>query len=188
MAFLQQNENKNTHRKMMTTIKTLRFFLENIKSEHREPQNIPPFQLDQYLQEFFIGIRKETKDPNASENISQYQPGSLDGCQSMINRYLRINNYGHDIITDQLFTKSRECLKAKKKNLRKLGFGNRPNAAEALDSEDEDGLFECGAFGADNPDSRISALWYMNTVHFGLQGSHEHRQLKWGILFCRPTR
>jgi hypothetical protein len=100
----------------------------------------------------------------------------------MINRYLRINKYGHDIITDQLFTKSRECLKTKKKNLKIFGFGNRPNAAEALDSEEEDEHFECGAFGADNPDSLISALWYMNTVHFGLRGSHDHRQLKWGDI------
>ena len=44
-AFPQQNENKNTHRKMMTTIKTLRNCLVNIKSEHREPQNIPLFNL-----------------------------------------------------------------------------------------------------------------------------------------------
>lgn len=179
--FLQINENKNTQRKMVTAIKTLKNFLINCKNESREPQNIPPVLLDEYLQEFFIGIRKDNKNNNNnSENDTQYQPGSLDGFQTMINRHLRLNNYGHDIITDQIFTKSRECLKAKKKNLKKLGFGNRPNAAEAVDSEEEDELFQSGAFGTENPDSLISALWYMNTMHFGLRGSHEHRQLKWG--------
>jgi hypothetical protein len=60
------------------------------------------------------------------------------------------------------------------------GLGNRPNASEAVNSEDEDELYDSGAFGQNNPDSLITTIWYMNTVHFGLRGSHEHRQLKWG--------
>jgi len=63
-----------------------------------------------------------------------------------------------------------------------MGLGNRPNAAEALEPEDEDELYNCGAFGTENPDSLLSTLWFMNTVHFGLRGSHEHRQLKWGDI------
>jgi hypothetical protein len=46
-------------------------------------------------------------------------------------------------------------------------------------AEDEDELYDSGAFGQNNPDSLITTIWYMNTVHFGLRGSHEHRQLKW---------
>ena len=77
------------------------------------------------------------------------------------------------------FQQSRDCLNAKKKHLKEMGLGNRPNAAEALEPEDEEELYNCGAFGTENPDSLLSILWLMNTVHFGLRGSHEHRQLKW---------
>jgi hypothetical protein len=51
-----------------------------------------------------------------------------------------------------------------------MGLGNRPNAAEALEPEDEEELYNCGAFGTENPDSLLSILWLMNTVHFGLRG------------------
>jgi hypothetical protein len=61
----------------------------------------------------------------------------------------------------------------KKQHLKEMGLGNRPNAAEALKPEDEEELYNCGAFGTENPDSLLSTLWFMNTVHFGLRGSHE---------------
>ena len=140
----------------------------------------PPEELDTYLQEFYVEIRKEVKNDNVPEVEKQYQPGSLESFQQMINRYLRLNNYGKDISRDIEFKKSRECLVAKKKHLKQLGLGNRPHASEAVNSEDEDELYDSGAFGQNNPDSLITTIWYMNTVHFGLRGSHEHRQLKWG--------
>ncbi|CAG2216381.1 unnamed protein product [Mytilus edulis] len=67
-------------------------------------------------------------------------------------------------------------------------LGNHPNAAEALESEDEEELYRSGGFGTDDPDSLLSTIWYMNTIHFGLRGSHEHRQLKWGDLKLETDR
>ncbi|CAC5391837.1 unnamed protein product [Mytilus coruscus] len=81
---------------------------------------------------------------------------------------------------DLTFKKSRDCLMAKKKHLKELGLGNLPNAAEAIESDEEEELFSSGAFGTGNPHSLLTAIWYLITIHFGLQGSHEHRQLKWG--------
>lgn len=60
-----------------------------------------------------------------------------------------------------------------------MGIGNIPNAVEALEPED---LYNCGAFGTEIPDSILSTLSFMNTVHFRLRGSHGHRQLKWGDI------
>ncbi|VDI62077.1 Hypothetical predicted protein [Mytilus galloprovincialis] len=68
----------------------------------------------------------------------------------------------------------------KEKHLKELGLGNLPNAAEAIESDEEEELFSSGAFGNSNPDSLLAAIWYLNTIHFGLRGSHEDRQLKWG--------
>ena len=182
VAFIGAQENKNTKRKMNSCIKTFQQFLVNVKSEFRIIQTIPPIEMDQYLQEFYLGIRKESKGKNKTDLEKEYQPGSLEGFQSMINRFLKLNGYQYDIMKDQVFVKSRECLNAKKKHSKELGLGNRPNAAQALESDEEDELFESGAFGSNNPDSLLSALWYMNTVHFGLRGTHEHRQLKWGDI------
>ena len=60
----------------------------------------PPEELDTYLQEFYVEIRKEVKHDNVPEVEKQYQPGSLESFQQMINRYLRLNNYGKDISRD----------------------------------------------------------------------------------------
>ena len=45
-----------------------------------------------------------------------------------------------------------------------MGLGNRPNAAEALEPEDDEKLYNCGAFGTENPDSLVSTLRFMNFV------------------------
>jgi hypothetical protein len=49
---------------------------------------------------------------------------------------------------------TRSC--KEKKHLKEMGLGNRPNAAEALEPEDEEELYNCGAFGTENPDSLLS--------------------------------
>jgi hypothetical protein len=45
-----------------------------------------------------------------------------------------------------------------------MGPGNRPNAAEALEPENDGELYNCGAFGTENPDSLVSTLWFMKFV------------------------
>ena len=57
-----------------------------------------------YLFDEFLEQTNDYDPPNS-------EPGNFDILSNtisllMINRYLRINNYGHDIITDQLFTKN----------------------------------------------------------------------------------
>jgi hypothetical protein len=42
------------------------------------------------------------------------------------------------------FQQSRDFLTAKKKHLKEMGLGNKPNAAEALEPEDEEELYSCG--------------------------------------------
>ncbi|XP_071149033.1 uncharacterized protein [Mytilus edulis] len=190
-TFIEQRENSNTIRKMNSAVKTFQQYLINVKAEFREIHTMQPHELDQYLQEFFVGIRKEVKVKNNNdiqEIEREYQPGSLDGFQSMINKHLKMKEYPLDIMRDDQFKKSRDCLTAKKKHLKQLGLGNHPNAAEALESEDEEELYRSGGFGTDDPDSLLSTIWYMNTIHFGLRGSHEHRQLKWGDLKLETDR
>ena len=48
-------------------------------------------------------------------------------CSNYFFRYLRDEGYGHDIVTDQLFSSSRDVLQAKRRRLKAEGKGNRPN-------------------------------------------------------------
>ena len=65
----------------------------------------------------------------------------------MINRFLRLNHYEYDHTKSMEFQQSRDCLTSKKKkHLKEMGLGNRPNAAEALEPEDEEELYNCGAY------------------------------------------
>jgi hypothetical protein len=181
VILMEQWENINTKRKINYAVKTFVQFLSNVKTEFRQINEIPPNELDKYLQEFYIGIRKESKG-DIPDIERQYQPSSLHGFKSMINRFLRLNHYEYDLTKSKDFHQSRDCLaaKPKKKHLKEMGLGNRPNAAEALEPEDEEKLYNCGAFGTENPDSLLSTLWFMNTVHFGLRGSHEPPTTKMG--------
>jgi hypothetical protein len=101
-------------------------YFNTIKSEFREIETIQHAQLDQYLEEFFVGIRKETKEGECNG----YHPGTLDGYQTMTNRYLKQQKYPYDILLPEEFQQSPDCLKAKKMHLKELGVGNKPNIAE----------------------------------------------------------
>ena len=57
-----------------------------------------------------------------------------------------------------MFDQARKCLKARSKQLKKEGKGNKLNAAEALTDVEENILY----------------------VHFGLKGCEEHLQMTWG--------
>lgn len=49
-------------------------------------------------------------------------------------------------------------------------------------------LWEKQQLGSDTPDSIINTLWFYNTVHFGLRGSDEHREMCWDdIKLCADT-
>lgn len=108
----------------MNTFKT---FLESVNGKHREIFYLPPQTLDEYLQKFSIGLRKEkTKEGESNE----YQPCTFDSYQSMINIYLK------KLTTTRLsaeFQGSRKCIKAKKQHSKELGHGNRPNVSDPVD-------------------------------------------------------
>ena len=54
-----------------------------------------------------------------------YEPSTLKGMQSNIERHLKENNYGASIITLGTFFGSREAIKSHCKELKNSGKGNR---------------------------------------------------------------
>ena len=104
---------------------------------------------------------------------------TLDGYQAMTNRYLKQQKYPYDILLSEEFQQSRDCLKAKKNHLKKLGLGSKPNIAEEVDFSDEEALIESVEMSTDYAEGLVTLVSYLNTLNFGLRGTHEHRQLKW---------
>ena len=64
--------------------------------------------------------------------------------------------------------------------MKKAGLGNKPQAAEALTEIERDTLYQRSQLGTHRPQAVMNALWLNNTIHFGLRGIDEHRQLQWG--------
>jgi len=111
------------------------------------------------LFKFFISVRKQ--------NGTEYEPGTLSGFQRSFQRHLHEKGSLFNILKDNEFSKSREELAAKRKNLVRQGNGNCPNATRELTEAEEDALFENGQFGVQDPKSLQRALWWILSLHFG---------------------
>ncbi|KAL3890135.1 hypothetical protein ACJMK2_002462 [Sinanodonta woodiana] len=84
------------------------------EGEQRFREFIPPCDLNtvQHISHFILSVRNKGGD--------EFEPLSLRGMISSIDRYLRTKSYGVSIINDIKFHKSRSVLKMKLKNLKKL--------------------------------------------------------------------
>ena len=80
---------------------------------------------------------------------------------------------------------SREILKSKRRELRKQGKRNNPNATEALTNEDIERIFDKNQFGIHDPDVLSRTMWFLLTLHFGPRARHEARQMKFGDIVLK---
>ena len=98
-----------------------------------------------------------------------------------VERYLRRKTYCASLVTGPEFFHTREALKSKQKNLKQLGKGNKPKAADPITDNDIEKLFEAGELGTNSPASLLNSMWLNNTLHFGVRaGGEEHRHIQWG--------
>jgi hypothetical protein len=77
---------------------------------------------------FFVSAQKE----KSKNGTLEYEPLSLKSIRASIHRYLKDKQYDGNIMVDDEFYKSRQALTAKFKELKSLGMGNQPNAADPL--------------------------------------------------------
>ena len=74
-----------------------------------------------------------------------------------------------------------EAAAAKRKSLvYEHGKGNKPQAAQAIDEDEVDALFEAGEFGDSNPVALQRTVWWFLSLHFGFRARDEGRKLSWG--------
>ena len=122
-------------------------------------------KLDNYLCKFAISVRQK--------NGNEYEPSYLRGMFGSFERYLRRHRYSVSLIKGHEFSRSKEVLKCKQKNLKKQGKGNLPNRADAVSDEEINILFEKGCLGTSSPNALLNTIWYLNTLHVGIRGGGE---------------
>ena len=78
---------------------------------------------------------------------------------------------------DVQFEQTRKALQSKQRDLKRKGMGNKPNASAALSEEDAQVLFEKDLLGKYTAEALLDMVWFNNTIHFGLLGCKEHREM-----------
>ena len=178
--YVDSLENKNTKEKTERDVRLLKTFLSS-QNEERELHEIPPQELDKYLAEFIRSVRRK--------DGADYEPTSLRSLIASFERHLKRNNYLASIINDREFELTRKCLQSKQKELKKSGKGNKDKAAVPLTDSELDILYEKNLLGVSSAESILNTLWLNNTVHFGLRGCQEHREMCWGdAKLCQDSK
>ena len=146
-------------------------------NENRQILSLLPSELDTYIGTYIKLVKKST--PNGLED---YEPDSLTSIHRAIDRYLRENNYGYSLLTSPEFSVSKKILECRRKELKSLGKGNKPNQAEPLTPQQEDRLWETGQLGDNNARQLQNTVWWFNAKLLGFRGCDEARQIQWGDL------
>ena len=168
---IDREKNKGTEAKILRDVNIVKEFLKT-KDDTREIINIPPAELNDILGEFLFRVKRK--------DGKEYEPSSLRGILGSIQRYLNESNYGSSIINDIQFAKTQQAIKAKGKQLKRIGKGNKPNASSPLTDDEIDVLYTKGLLGCSTPESVINTVWLNNCVYFGMRGCTENRNLQWG--------
>ena len=168
---IETEENANTKRKTLCDINFVKQFLTE-HGESRSIEEIPEVELNNYLSKFIFAARTKKGE--------EYEPSSLRGILSSVERHLRRAGYGKSIIKENDFQKTRDALKVKQKELKRQGKGNKPKATTALSDEEIDILYGKTLLGLSSPQALVNTVWLDNMLHFGLRGCKEQRELRWG--------
>ena len=75
------------------------------------------------------------------------------------------------------FEQTRKAPKSKQRDLKRKGMGNKPNASAALSEEHIQVLLEKDLLGSSTVEALLNTVWFNNTIHFGLLGCEEHREM-----------
>ena len=131
--------------------------------EKTEIENLSAEALYEKFSTFLLSVR--------NKDGSEDEPTTLRGFLCSLDRYLRQKNSNLSVNSGPHFAKCREVLKAKQKQLKGLGNGNKPNAPDELTDEDINKLCDCSLLGVH------SLLALVNFLHltFSMSLGNERR-------------
>ena len=157
---LIDGQNKNTMKKTLGDVALVEKCF-RLKKKERDIHLITPNELDPLLANFLLTVRKK--------DGGDFEPPTLRSIISSVDRKLRRTKYGHSIIgtgmKDVSFKLTREALKAKQKQLKQQGKGNKPKRTCPLTDEKINILYNKNVLGSHTPQSLLNTLWLNNSVH-----------------------
>jgi hypothetical protein len=139
-----------------------------------EIENLSAESLNEKFSTFLLSVRHK--------DGSEYEPTTLRGFLCSLDQYLRQKNSNLNVNSGPQFDKWREILKAKQKQLKGLGYGNKPNASDELRDEDINKLFDCSPLGVHSPLALVNFLHLTFSISQGMIGGKEQCDLKFGEI------
>ena len=153
-----------------------------VKEKHGKQINLDAIskqEAPQLLKHFFLEIRQTTKENKGKE----YEPGTLQTYRNGLRRYF-LERASMSTGSRQLrprkikslaieFEEVSTMLSMKKKDLKRKGLGNKPNAAQPIETEDIEKMWSSGAIGPQNPRFPLHLVWWNNVTHLGMGGFKE---------------
>ena len=144
-SIVERQMNANTKKATECHLHIVTKWLET-KNEFRPIEKIEPQELDLYLAQFFMYVRKHgSSDMNDLER--QYEPTTLLAIHYSVFRHLKKAGHNINIKTDIRFQHSRDVLEAKMKELKQMGKGKKPNLAPPFTESEIDILYKKNLLG-----------------------------------------
>ncbi|XP_052215505.1 uncharacterized protein LOC127834005 [Dreissena polymorpha] len=178
--FIKNEENKNTAKKTLNDTNKFKRFLAS-RGEYREMHHIEVDVLDDYISTFILSLQKS--------NSTEYEPTSIRGILGSLDRKLKRHRFPYSIMAGSgpQFSLTRQTYNAKKKSLKKQGKGNRPCEAAPLTDGELEVMWQKGVLGSHSPTALVNTLWLNNCLHFGLRGTKEQYNLRWGDITLKAA-
>ena len=109
----------------------------------------------------------------------EYEPSTLKGMQSSIERHLKEKMYQASIITDACFFLAREAIASKCKDLKKKGKGNFPNRKRAPTQREVKHMWDSEALRDGTPTALQHTIWWIICTRFGKRANKENYCMEW---------
>ena len=140
-----------------------------------------PQEWNKFLSEFLLMVHKK-------EDNEEYEPNSLMEFFTSFEHHLKKKNYGLCLTKDVQLEQTQKGLQSKQRDLKRKGKGNKPNASASLSEEDIEVLYEKDLLGSSTAEALLNTVWFNNTIHFGLRGCKEHREMCWeDVKLCHTS-
>ncbi|KAK3734347.1 hypothetical protein QZH41_005333 [Actinostola sp. cb2023] len=192
MAAFKENLVAINTKKKSTNV-AVRRFKSWYKEKYGEEVNLEQISKNEapkLLKHLFLEIRQTTKENKGKE----YEPGTLQTYRNGLRRYFlerqcppAVDNFDIEKGSGTEFEEVAEMLSLKKKDLKKKGFGNKPNTAQPIEDEDVQKMWESGAVGMHSPRALLRLVWWNNMMHLGMRGFQEQRDCQLEDFLIKDT-
>jgi hypothetical protein len=167
-AFKQDMAATNTKKSTASSVRRFKSWYEEKYGRELDLDKVSKQNAPQLLKFFFLEIRQTTKENKGKV----YEPGILQTYRNGLRRYFlerpcppAVDNFDIEKTSGTEFGEVSNFLALKKKDLKKKGLGNKPNAAEPVEKEDIENMWSSGAIGLSNPRSLLHLVWWTNVTH-----------------------